>query len=201
MKESNRYFRYFTYIKPITGMPIVKTYGPVIFTLLIMTVFVVFAIKPTIETILVLQKKLADADKIVAQINEKTENLSKGKENYQRLEQNARDKIQRAIPDTIDLKSLIQTLEQSTRTYEASISALQIQPITLAATKDNNIQNKLQEVSFTFNIEASYQTLTAILQDLKANNRLISIDKLTLNRPGEGKSLIMSISGKAYFLR
>lgn len=201
MKESNRYFRYFTYIKPVTGMPIVKTYGPVIFTLLTMTVFVVFAIKPTIETILVLQKKLADADKIVAQINEKTENLSKGKENYQRLKQNARDKIQRAIPDTIDLKSLIQTLEQSTRTYEASISALQIQPITLAATKDNNIQNKLQEVSFTFNIEASYQTLTAILQNLKVNNRLISIDKLTLNRPGEGKGLIMSISGKAYFLR
>ncbi|MBI2335064.1 type 4a pilus biogenesis protein PilO [Candidatus Daviesbacteria bacterium] len=200
MKESNRYFRYFTYIKPVTGMPIVKTYGPVILTILTMTVFIIFAIKPTIETILVLQQKRADADKIVAQINEKAENLAKGKENYQRLNQSTKDKIQQAIPDTINLKSLIQTLEQSARTYEASISALQIQPLTLIATNENP-ENKLQEVSFTFNTEGSYQTLTAILQDLISGNRLISVDKITLNRPSEGKNLIMSISGKAFFLK
>jgi len=83
MKESNRYSRYFTYIKPLARLPIIKTYGPAIFSLLTMSVFIVFAIKPTIETILVLQKQLADSDKIVAQINEKTDNLSKGRENYQ----------------------------------------------------------------------------------------------------------------------
>lgn len=193
------YSRYFTYIKPLTGIPIVKTYAPVIFTLLAMTIFIVFAIKPTIETILVLQKRLKDADAIVTEVNAKAENLSKGRENYQNLDKTVKDKIVSAVPDSIDLKSLIQTLEQSARSFEASVSALQVQPIALSV--DQNPQLKLQEVSFIFNVETSYQAASAILQNLKRSSRLISIDKLTLNRVGEGKNLIMSISGKAYFLK
>lgn len=200
MKQTHRYFRYFTYIKPITGMPIVKTYAPAIFTLLTMAVFIIFAIKPTIATILVLQKRLNDADAIVAQVNAKAENLSQGKENYQKLDETIKDKIQAAIPDGIDLKSLIQTLEQAARAYEASVSALQIQPIALTVTQDYT-ELKLQEVSFIFNVETSYQRATAILQDLRRSSRLIYIDKLTLNRAGEGKNLILSIAGKAYFLK
>lgn len=200
MKQTHRYFRYFTYIKPITGIPIVKTYAPAIFTILTMAVFVIFAIKPTIETILVLQKKLNDADTIVAKVNAKAENLSQARENYQKLDKTVKDKVQAAIPDGIDLKSLIQNLEQAARTYEASISALQIQPIALVATQDHT-ELKLQEASFIFNLETSYQRATAILQDLARSSRLISIDKITLNRAGEGKNLILSIAGKAYFLR
>lgn len=200
MKQAHLYSRYFTYIKPITGIPIVKTYAPVVFTLLAMTIFIVFAIKPTVETILVLQKRLKDAETIVAQVNAKAENLSKGRENYQKLDKTVKDKIASAVPDSIDLKSLIQTLEQSARAHEASVSALQVQPIALSVAQE--IQElKLQEVSFIFNVETSYQTASAILQNLKRSSRLISIDKLTLNRVGEGKNLIMSISGKAYFLK
>lgn len=200
MKQTHLYSRYFTYIKPLTGIPIVKTYAPIIFTLLTMTVFVIFAIKPTIETILVLQKRLKDADAIVAQVNAKAENLSKGRENYQKLDKAIQDKIGSAVPDSIELKSLIQSLEQSAGNHEASVSALQIQPIALAVTQESQ-ELKLQEVSFIFNVETSYQAATAILQDLKRSGRLISIDKLTLNRASEGKNLIMSISGKAYFLK
>lgn len=200
MKESNRYSRYFTYIKPVTRLPIVKTYGPTIFSLLTISVFVVFAIRPTIETIIILQKKLADADKIVAQINEKTDNLSKGRENYQLLSQNIKNKIQTSIPDNIDIKSLTQTLEVSAKTNEASISALQIQPLTLENTANEN-KNQLGEIAFIFNIEGSYSTLTSVLQDLKLSNRLIPIDKLTFNKVTEGKNVIMSVNGKAYFLK
>lgn len=193
------YSRYFTYIKPITGIPIVKTYAPVIFTVLTVTIFVIFAIKPTIETILILQKRLKDADAIVAEVNAKVENLSKGRENYQKLDKVVKDKIGSTIPDSIDLKSLIQTLERSAREHEASVSALQIQPTSLVIQESQEL--KLQEVSFIFNVETSYQAASAILQNLKRSSRLISIDKLTLNRAGEGKNLIMSISGKAYFLK
>ncbi|MDP3733461.1 MAG: type 4a pilus biogenesis protein PilO [Candidatus Daviesbacteria bacterium] len=200
MKESNRYSRYFKYIKPLARLPIIKTYGPAIFSLLTMSVFIVFAIRPTIETIIVLQKKLADADKIVAQINEKTDNLSKGRENYQLLSQNIKNKIRAAIPDNIDIKSLSQALETSAKTNEASISALQIQPLILENTT-NESKNALGEIAFTFNIEGSYSALTSILRDLKISSRLISIEKLSLNKVTEGKNLIMSVNGKAYFLK
>lgn len=200
MKESNLYSRYFTYVKPLIRLPIVKTYGPAIFSLLTISVFVVFAIRPTLETILVLQKKLTDADKIIAQIKEKTDNLSKGRENYQLLSQDIKNKIRSSVPDNIDIKSLSQILEVSAKTNEASISALQIQPLILE-NKSNENKNQLGEIVFTFNIEGSYSTLTSVLRDLKLSNRLISIDKLNFNKVAEGKNIIMSVNGKAYFLK
>lgn len=198
--QSNRYFRYFTYIKPATNLPIIRTYGSVIFSLLTMTVFILFAVKPTIETILILQKKLADAEQIVNKINLKAVSLSQARENYRNLSSDIKNRIQSIIPDSANLKSVIQTLEQSAKTNEASISALQIQPLTLE-TKESNVLGSLAEVSFTFNVEGSYQNLIGLLQDLKRSSRLISVDRLTFNKTGEEKVLILSISGKAYYIK
>lgn len=198
--QSQIYSRYFTYIKPITKLPIIKTYGSIIFTLIIITVFIFFAIKPTIETILVLQKKLEDSNQVLKKVNQKASDLSSGKANFEKLPSNIKSKIVTAIPDTAHLKSVIQTLEQTAKNHEASISALQIQPIVLV-TKTSNQLGTLSEISFTFNIEGSYEKLISILQDLKSSARLISVDNLSLAKLSEGSGLIMSITGKAYYIK
>jgi len=198
--ESRLYSRYFTYIKPVARLPIVKNYSSTIFTLVMMTIFLLFAIKPTVETILVLQKKLADADEILQKVTQKTNNLSLGKTNYDNLDQNIKNKISSAIPDTVSLRSVISPLEQIAKLHEASISALQIQPLTID-TKTQNPIGEITEISFTLNMEGSYRNLLAFLQDLKTSSRLISIDRLSLAKVGEGAGLIMSISGKAYYLK
>ncbi|TSC87558.1 MAG: Uncharacterized protein G01um10147_536 [Microgenomates group bacterium Gr01-1014_7] len=198
--KSSRYSRYFTYIKPITKLPIIKTYGSTIFTLVIMVIFIIYAIKPTVETILVLQKKLANSTQVLEKVNQKAENLSKGKQNYDNLDPNIKIRISSAIPDTAELKSVIQTLEQTAKKYEASISALQIQPLTIAAKEEDKVSN-LAEISFIFNVEGEYAKLISILQDLKSSGRLISIDNLSLSKLSEGGGLVMSLSGKAYYLK
>ena len=198
--QTNIYSKYFTYIKPVTKLPIVKNYGPTIFTLLTITILVFFAIKPTVETILVLQKKLANSSEVLQKITQKADNLSLGKKNYDNLEQNIKEKIAATIPDTVNLKSTIQALEQSAKAHEASISALQIQPLTID-TKVNNQVGSLSDIAFTFNVEGDYKNLIALLQDLALSSRLISLDSLSLSKANEGTGLIMSISGKAYYLK
>lgn len=198
--ESERYFRYFTYIKPLTKLPIVKTYGTAIFTILTMTIFVLFAIKPTIETIIVLQKKLENAQQVLNQLKKKAINLTEGQQNYQNLDPNIKTRIQTAIPDTLELKSLIQALELAALRNEASISALQIQPLVLDTKKDD-AASVLGELAFTFNMEGSYPNLISLLQDLKTSARLISIENLSISKVEEGGGLIMSLSGKAYFIK
>ncbi len=198
--EKSIYWRYFTYIKPVARLPIIKTYGSTIFTLIIILVFILFAIKPTIETILVLQKKLADAEIILQKVTQKTNDLSLAKQNYQNLDPNVKAKIQTAIPDDTNLKSLIQTLEIVAKTHEASISALQIQPLTLES-KQNAAAGTISEIEFTFNMEASYPNIISFLQDLKTSSRLITIDNLSLNKLTEGPGLIMSIKGKGYYIK
>lgn len=198
--QSNLYSRYFTYIKPVTQLPIIKNYGSTIFTLLTMSLLIFFAIRPTIETILVLQKKLADQDEVLQKVTQKAKNLSLGKKNYDNLDQNIKEKISAGVTDTVSLKSLVQTLEQTAKAHEASVSALQIQPLVVNI-KIESQTGVLSEIFFTFNIEGAYKNLIAILQDLKSSSRLISIDSLSLSKSNEGGTLIMSLSGKAYYLK
>lgn len=198
--KSLLYSRYYSYIKPITKFPIVRNYAPIIFTLLTAALLVFFAIKPTLETILVLQKKLADSNEVLQKIELKANNLSKGKENYDNMDPNIKNKIAMFIPNIVNLKSIIALLEQSAKANEASISALQIQPLVIN-TKDLDGIGSMGEVSFVFNVEGDYTKLITLLQNLKASNRLISIDNLSLSKVNDSKLLIMSLSGKAYYLK
>lgn len=198
--SSHIYSRYFSYIKPFFKLPIVKNYGPTIFTLLTATILIFFAIKPTVETILVLQKKLVQSEEVLQKVTKKVNDLSLAKTNYDNLDQNIKDRIAATIPDAVNLKSAIESLEQVAKIHEASISALQIQPLTIDAKAEDKI-GSLAEISFIFNTEGNYQNLIALLQDLKSSSRLISIDSLTMSKVSEGNTLIMSLSGKAYYLK
>lgn len=194
------YSRYFTYIKPVTKIPIIRNYGSTIFTLLVMSVLIFFAIKPTVETILVLQKKLADQEEILQKITKKANDLSSGKKNYDDLDYNIKEKISEAIPDAVGFKSVIQTLESTAKLHEASVSALQIQPLVIESKIDDRV-GTLSEIAFTFNTEGNYNNLVALLKDFKNVNRLISIDSLSISKTSDGTGLIMSVSGKAYYLK
>ena len=198
--NSSVYSRYFTYIKPITRLPIVKTYGSTIFTLVVIIIFIFFAIKPTVETILVLQKKLTEISDVLNKINKKANDLSLGKQNYDNLDPIIKNKITQVIPDTVALKSITQILEQTAKSHDASVSALQIQPIVINTKLENSL-GSLSEINFTFNIEGEYANLIALLQDLKSSSRLLSIDSLSLSKLTEGSDLIMSITGKGYYIK
>lgn len=198
--RSSLYSRYFTYIKPLGKLPIVKNYGPTVFTLLTISILVLFAIKPTMETILILQKKLAQQEEVLQKVTQKANNLALGKKNFDNLDPEIKNKITTAIPDNISLKSLIQSLEQTARNHEASVSALQIQPLVIDSKTEDQIRS-LSEVSFTFNVEGDYANLLALLKDLKNSTRLLSIENLSLSKTSETENLIMSLSGKTFYLK
>ena len=73
--QSKFYSKYYTYIQPLARHPVIKTYGSTIFSLIVITFFIFYAIKPTIETILILQKKLVDSTTVLEQVNLKARNL------------------------------------------------------------------------------------------------------------------------------
>lgn len=198
---SNIYSRYFTYIKPVTKYPIIKNYAPTIFALLTISILIFFAIKPTVETILILQKKLADSNEVLQKVTQKANNLSLARKNYDNLNQDIKDKISSYIPDTVSLKSLTYNLEQAAKIHEASVSALQIQPLVIDAKNSDSQVGSLFEIAFTLNTEGDYQNLIGLLQDLKSSSRLISINSLSFSKSGDSKTLIMSLSGKAYYLK
>lgn len=194
-----KHSRYFTYIQPVLKAPAIKTYGTPILTLITMTIFILFAIKPTIETILVLQKKLEEGKTALDKLNQKSENLLAAKKKYQELNPEIKKKVDNYVPGSVEFKNLMQILELTANKNNASISAIQVQPLTLE--QKRAIVGKLSEIPFTFNLEGSYQNLINVLKDLRENSRLISINNIIFNKPSESTLLLMSVSAKAYYLK
>lgn len=205
MTANRGYSRYFTRIEPVLKIPLVKTYGSAIATILSLIIFIVFAIKPTVETISVLQKQLTDSKITLAKVTEKSENLSLGKSNYQKIDPTIKEQIQIAVPDKIAIKTISQTLESLATQNEASVSALQIQPLTITTRNrsqgKNNQPLQIVELPFTYNVTGAYLNLLKIIEQLKDNTRLISVSSIILNKAGQDQNILMSISGKAYYLK
>lgn len=204
IKGTIRYFRYSTYIPTFIKGRFVRDYGAIVFTIFTMIIFIVFAIKPTLETIFVLQKKEEDANKVLQRLDQKTNDLTLAIQNFENLSESIKNRIQLAIPDNVIIRTIASSLEVAAQENGASISALQLQSITVEPKKveDYWVEN-LAEIEFTFNIAGSYPQLVSVLAGLKSKSRLITINAVSFHSTEEEKNqgLVMSISGKAYFIK
>lgn len=198
MDQNRRYFRYFTYIQPALRSPIIRTYGYAIFTIIMTSIFIIFAIKPTVETIVVLQKQQADQTFTLKALTQKTQDLAQARLNFQAIPDDKKIELQTTLPKSLAIANLIQSLEQSALANQASISALQFQPISIDITSNTQ---QLQEIPFTFNIEGSYDTLKTVLSSLNNNTRIINITGLIFNRVEGGNTILMSVEGKAFYTK
>lgn len=195
-----RYSRYFTFIKPVIEHRIVRTTTPYIFSLVTIAIFAVFVIRPTIATILTLQKQISDNQQLYQSLKNKAENLTQGKENLDNLDPQVKLKIGSAVPQRPDVTFLISSLQNATRDT-ASISALQVQPITIFDFKlEQKKKAELGEVNFSMNTQGSYSQIIEVLNNLTKSPRLFSLSSVTINKQATSP-IILSIAGKAYYLK
>lgn len=192
------YSRYYTYIKPVIGNKFVRSSYPFIFNFIAITIFVVFAIRPTITTILNLQKNIEESGKVLDTLNQKAENLVAGKRNLESIPAEKKVKINLALPQKADVTTLITSLKISS---SGSDSAIQIQPLTIINTTADQEKSKfnLSEVMFSYNEQGSYPQLMSTLHNLNESLRLITITNTMLNKQSD-KPPVLLITGKAYFL-
>ncbi|MDO8570029.1 MAG: hypothetical protein Q7R97_00400 [Candidatus Daviesbacteria bacterium] len=200
MATTVKYSRYFTYIKPITNNKTVKSVAPYIFSLIMIIILVIFAIRPTISTILNLQKNLADSQQVLEGLNNKAQNLIEGKKNYNNLPPEVKVKINLAVPVKPDVTFVIASLNNSSKSI-ASVSALQIQPLVLIDTnqpKTNKLA--LDKVDFSYNTVGSFTNLLQVLQNINNASRLLQINNVTINKQTDSPT-VLSITGNAYYLK
>ncbi|OGE26525.1 hypothetical protein A3H85_03795 [Candidatus Daviesbacteria bacterium RIFCSPLOWO2_02_FULL_40_8] len=195
-----RYSRYYTHIEPVFKNPLVRSFAPFIFSLISLMVFGIFAIRPTISTILNLDQSLNNSQTVLNKLNLKAQNLVEGKNNYNSLDEQTRRKIAQAIPPFAQLSSVIASLQTSLASQSA-ISSLQIQPLTIFdISTPSKYPAELKTVEFTYSVSGNYPQLISALQSLKRSSRLISIDSVMITKAASDATQ-MNVSGKAYFLR
>lgn len=195
----SRYSRYYVYIKPVIGNKYVKSFAPYIFSLISLIIFIIFAIRPTVVTIIELQKSIQDNQKILDQLDKKTQDLTDGKRNLENISPEIKNKINARIPSSPAVTNLINNLQTSASNI-ATVSALQVQPVTIYNNaSDQKTPLSLEELSFSFNIQGPYSELLTVIDNFNKAPRLINLTSVVFNKTIEGNGL--SISGKGYYLK
>lgn len=197
--SKKRYYRYYTYIKPIFKIKALQLYGSYTLTIIAAAFFIYFAIKPTIETILVLQKELSDSELVLAQITKKSEDVALASKNYSLLDPSIKQKINTAVPNQPEIKSIILNLERAALVAQASVSAIQLEPVTISPT--SQMASESATVVFNFNTEGSYESLLKLLSELASSPRILSIDNLIMNKTTNTGAIVMSVKGRAVYLK
>lgn len=196
-----KYSRYYTYIKPVVENKIVKSSAPYVFSLITISILTIFAIRPTVSTILNLQKNIEENQKVLQALDAKAQSLIEGKRNLDNLSPQIKNKIEVSLPTKTNVPAVISSLQSSSLGI-ASVSALQIQPLTIidnTTVKEKALLN-LGEVYFAYNIQSSFGSLLQTLENLSKSPRLLNITNVIINKQTEGPT-VLSISGKAYYLK
>lgn len=193
--------RYFTYIRPVMRSKFTKTYSSLIFSLITIFIFSYYAIRPTVTTILSLQKSIGEQTEVVNKLQEKVNTLSEGTRNYEHLDKEIKTKMENLVPDNPDLAALINSITTAADTAEASVSGLQFQTIKIENKKTQIIKSaSLNELDFALNMQGNFQNLMKVFQTLKQSDRLIKVTSVSLTQPPDS-GLIMSLTGKAYYIK
>lgn len=193
--------RFYTYVKPILRNRMVKDYTPLVFSLLTSAFFIYFAIRPTISTIVTLQKTLDQQKETLASVKKKTEDITLARKNYQGLSQEIVNNLKNLIPNTQNPTFIIDNVTYLSRQNEATISGVQFQPMTLQPPPSKlTTLGTVSEVEFTVVYQGEYDDLITILDQINRANRLIRIESVSLNQ-SEDTPLTMSINAKAYYFK
>ncbi len=202
MKLTENLFRNFSKNKYLEMLPDFKEkknqqYTTLVMTLVALSLFGLFAIGPTIQTIVQLQKQLEDSTFVNDKLGEKIKNLGILGDSYT-LIQNDIPLVLEAIPQTPTTSTLVGQIQALSGINNISINKLQIFQVDLTKTEEG----KLGYSSFIFSIDGkgSYKNIFTFVSTLTNFQRIVTIDSLTITSGSQdqGQSTF-NIRGLTYY--
>lgn len=197
------YERYYRRIEPILKERKAAGYLVLILTFTTLAFFGYFAIKPTLATIATLQRDIEDSRFVNERLEEKISNLITAQESYQDITPDL-PLVYANIPNAPQFSSLITALENLIAEYNASMSGLTIEPLSLYSSvlpdEKNTASAAAQPVHFNIELDGDYPHIVQFLERLIRINRLITIRSVGM-RTGQNSVLIHAkLSLSAYYL-
>lgn len=206
------YRQYYNKLEPLVQRQDIQTYSGLILFLLTTSFFVVFAIKPTLNTITSLNKEIEDAKLTDKKLQDKINALSLAQSEYNKVS-NDLPLIYSVLPNNPQVTKYVQLIEASARASGVKISSFQVSPIDLYVKPgtdkaDTGAAGKttsgLEEHTFNLFVTGDYKSLTNFEQYLRKIQRLTLIKTLAVNKAGNqsGDNTLGNIlSGKVFILK
>ena len=191
--KNNKYFE----LLPDLKKEKTKKYSSIIFSLISLSFFGIFAINPTLSTIAKLRKELSDTKFVDEQLVKKIANLSSLAEKYNIVEKDIPIVLE-AVPKNPQVPLLMAQIQAVAK--EAGVEIINLQSFEVDVPGSSNNQKKYSAFSFSTGVQGNYENLTNFISTLSSMKRVISLDTLSINRKDNQPGILeLDIKGMAYF--
>jgi Tfp pilus assembly protein PilO len=206
MKLPKNYFenlsvaKYREYLKllPPTKRENTKAITMLIFTFIALSFLGIFAINPTLSTIIELQKQYADSQFVHEQLTTKMNNLSSLQQQYNTLSDDLAF-VYDAIPQNASVPTLVGQLSALAEESNIEITGIRISPVILSDIKERQSIKTHSSFSFTLEAEGEYESMMNFVDALTNFNRLVTIETISMTKNQINNNMILTIEGREYF--
>ncbi len=169
----------------------------IILTLFALSFFGIFAINPTLTTIVNLKRQLADANLAVSNLQVKIQNIELLQQKYTALSPDL-NVILSAIPTSPSAPTLFGKIQSFAKNNQVTIQALEVKHVGLISRNGDRMVSS----SFPFSLTASgsYTNLEQFLTGLTSIDRIITINSISLGRDTLNPNVLqLTVNAKAYY--
>ncbi len=208
------YLRYRSYFLNIVSVykqrRDLKAFLELILTLVTISFFALFALKPTLLTIIELLREIEAKEETVEKMDTKIQNLQQAQTLY--LQEEARiNLLETAIPDKPAPDLFVRQIEGLSTSYPVNLLGITIGEVTLLGEeKEIRSKDELQPlpegskgITFSISIAGSYQSLVNFLSALEDMRRPVAVDAINILSPQleETQNLILVVTGRTPYLK
>jgi len=191
--------KYRQYLKLLPNMQKenTKIITMLIFTFISLSFLGLFAINPTLSTIIDLQKQLDESQFVHDQLTTKMNNLSALQEKYTNLSGDM-PYIYDAIPQNAAVPTLVGQLSALAQEANIHITSIQVSPVVLSDSKLTISSKTYASFTFTLDADGSYDQMQSFVKSLEGFNRIVTVEDITLLKNPKNNDLLMTIQGREY---
>lgn len=189
-------------------MPAVQVSLTLVLSLFVMAIFIVFALRPTIVSIVTLKKTIEESKKTLTQLDTKVSGLQKAASQLETLKPSL-PIINTSIPNTsaglTPLTISVENLASQTGVSldSESLGSTLLFSRILSPFTPSKAQSVV-ELPFSVRVSGGYPNVFQFLTGLLSMQRVMMIESITLTREAgpksESASVALNVSGSAYYL-
>lgn len=169
----------------------------VIFSLMALSFFGLFAIGPTITTISDLNKQLEENKQALKQLEEKNASLKSLSSEYLNIQQDL-NLIEKAIPNSPNVATITRQLEELSLSNNLALQKIDTGLMEIFPAK--NASTPIFSFTFSIGVSGSERDINNFISDLINMERIISIERLTTGKRSES-TYTAAVTGKAFFYK
>jgi Tfp pilus assembly protein PilO len=192
------------YIKYLEKMPNVKSEQnekilTVTLTIIASIILGIFAINPTLSTIVGLQKQLNDSKIYEQALEQKINNLAILNQKYKQIQDDL-PIVLAAVPTSSEIATATAAL-QTIISSSSAVALINLQTMEVNLSKQTLTTNNYSSYDFNFTVQGSYQDLINVLDNLINFQRVLTINSISFAKSVSEtqNTLQLNVNGNAFF--